>query len=111
VPSTRSFRAWMQDQGTPRANIALFMLVAVLGGFAFQIPVVASPTGSFNAIVALFAVALIMVTTARAEPPRVSASRPSASNRRGVRRQGKPATSACGGSGSHLVILDLTERT
>ena len=31
--------AWMQDQNTPRATIALFMLVAVLGGFAFQIPV------------------------------------------------------------------------
>ena len=31
--------AWMQDQGTPQATIALFMLVAVLGGFAFQIPV------------------------------------------------------------------------
>jgi len=31
--------AWMQDQGTSRATIALFMLVAVLGGFAFQIPV------------------------------------------------------------------------
>jgi MFS family permease len=31
--------AWMQDQGTPRNTIALFMLVAVLGGFAFQIPV------------------------------------------------------------------------
>jgi MFS family permease len=31
--------AWMQDQGTPRGTIALFMLVAVLGGFAFQIPV------------------------------------------------------------------------
>jgi MFS family permease len=31
--------AWMQDQGTARATIALFMLVAVLGGFAFQIPV------------------------------------------------------------------------
>ena len=31
--------AWMQDQDTPRATIALFMLVAVLGGFAFQIPV------------------------------------------------------------------------
>jgi MFS family permease len=31
--------AWMQDQGTPRTTIALFMLVAVLGGFAFQIPV------------------------------------------------------------------------
>jgi MFS family permease len=31
--------AWMQDQGTERATIALFMLVAVLGGFAFQIPV------------------------------------------------------------------------
>ena len=31
--------AWMQDQGTDRATIALFMLVAVLGGFAFQIPV------------------------------------------------------------------------
>ena len=31
--------AWMQDQGTARTTIALFMLVAVLGGFAFQIPV------------------------------------------------------------------------
>jgi MFS family permease len=31
--------AWMQDQGIARAVIALFMLVAVLGGFAFQIPV------------------------------------------------------------------------
>ena len=31
--------AWMQDQGAPQATIALFMLVAVLGGFAFQIPV------------------------------------------------------------------------
>jgi MFS family permease len=31
--------AWMQDQGTDRAIIALFMLVVVLGGFAFQIPV------------------------------------------------------------------------
>ena len=29
----------MQDQRTPRATIALFMLVAALGGFAFQIPV------------------------------------------------------------------------
>ena len=31
--------AWMQDQGTARSTIALFMLVAVLGGFIFQIPV------------------------------------------------------------------------
>jgi MFS family permease len=31
--------AWMQDQGTERTTIALFMPVAVLGGFAFQIPV------------------------------------------------------------------------
>ena len=31
--------AWMQDQGTARTTIALFMLVVVLGGFAFQIPV------------------------------------------------------------------------
>jgi MFS family permease len=31
--------AWMQARGTSRATIALFMLVAVLGGFAFQIPV------------------------------------------------------------------------
>lgn len=31
--------AWMQGQGTPRATIALFMLVAVLGGLAFQIPI------------------------------------------------------------------------
>jgi len=31
--------AWMQDQGVERPTIALFMLVAVLGGFVFQIPV------------------------------------------------------------------------
>jgi MFS family permease len=31
--------AWMQGEGTPQANIALFMLMAVLGGLAFQIPV------------------------------------------------------------------------
>ena len=31
--------AWMQDHGIARATIALFMLVAVLGGLAFQIPV------------------------------------------------------------------------
>ena len=31
--------AWMQGQGTARETIALFMLVAVLGGLAFQIPV------------------------------------------------------------------------
>jgi MFS family permease len=31
--------AWMQGQGTTRTTIALFMLVAVLGGFAFQVPV------------------------------------------------------------------------
>jgi predicted MFS family arabinose efflux permease len=31
--------AYMQDQGTTRQTIALFMLVAVLGGLAFQIPV------------------------------------------------------------------------
>jgi MFS family permease len=31
--------AWMQDQGIARETIALFMLVTVLGGFAFQIPV------------------------------------------------------------------------
>jgi MFS family permease len=31
--------AWMQDAGNARATIALFMLVAVLGGLAFQVPV------------------------------------------------------------------------
>jgi MFS family permease len=31
--------AWMQGRGITPASIALFMLVAVLGGFAFQIPV------------------------------------------------------------------------
>src|SRR4029450_1083340 len=31
--------AWMQDVGIERGRIALFMLVAVLGGFAFQIPI------------------------------------------------------------------------
>jgi MFS family permease len=31
--------AWMQDAGIARETIALFMLVAVLGGFAFQVPV------------------------------------------------------------------------
>lgn len=31
--------AWMQGEGLERATIALFMLVAVLGGLAFQVPV------------------------------------------------------------------------
>ena len=31
--------AWMQDRGIPRTTIALFMLVTVLGGLAFQVPV------------------------------------------------------------------------
>ena len=31
--------AWMQDKGIERANIALFMLCAVLGGLVFQVPV------------------------------------------------------------------------
>src|SRR5215469_4384769 len=31
--------AWMQEVGTTRATIALFMLAAVLGGLAFQVPV------------------------------------------------------------------------
>ena len=31
--------AWMQGEGDPPTTIALFMLVAVLGGLAFQIPV------------------------------------------------------------------------
>jgi len=31
--------AWMQDEGLARETIALFMLIAVLGGLAFQIPV------------------------------------------------------------------------
>jgi MFS family permease len=31
--------AWMQDYGNERETIALFMLVAVLGGLAFQVPV------------------------------------------------------------------------
>jgi MFS family permease len=31
--------AWMQDAGIARTTIALFMLVAVLGGLAFQVPV------------------------------------------------------------------------
>jgi len=31
--------AWMQDNGIERETIALFMLVAVVGGLAFQVPV------------------------------------------------------------------------
>jgi MFS family permease len=31
--------AWMEDQGIDRETIALFMLAAVLGGLAFQVPV------------------------------------------------------------------------
>ncbi len=31
--------AWMQDKGVERTTIALFMLVAVLGGLAFQVPI------------------------------------------------------------------------
>jgi hypothetical protein len=50
---------------------------------------------SFNAIVALFAVALIMVTAARAEPPRVGASDGVAGAGRGGRDRG------CRGGDSH----------
>jgi len=38
--------AWMQDRGIPRMTIALFMLVTVLGGLAFQVPVGRLPTAS-----------------------------------------------------------------
>jgi hypothetical protein len=31
--------AWLQDEGIERDTIAIFMLVAVLGGLAFQVPV------------------------------------------------------------------------
>ena len=31
--------AWMQDEGIARETIAIFMLVAVLGGLAFQVPI------------------------------------------------------------------------
>ncbi len=31
--------AWMQDEGIARETIATFMLVAVLGGLAFQVPI------------------------------------------------------------------------
>jgi MFS family permease len=31
--------AWLQDEGAGQSTIALFMLVAVLGGLAFQVPV------------------------------------------------------------------------
>ena len=31
--------AWMQDEGISRETIAIFMLAAVLGGLAFQIPI------------------------------------------------------------------------
>jgi MFS family permease len=31
--------AWMQDKGIERTTIALFMLVAVVGGLAFQVPI------------------------------------------------------------------------
>jgi MFS family permease len=31
--------AWMQDKGSERSTIGLFMLAAVLGGLAFQVPV------------------------------------------------------------------------
>jgi hypothetical protein len=31
--------AWMQDEGIARETIATFMLIAVLGGLAFQVPI------------------------------------------------------------------------
>jgi hypothetical protein len=31
--------AWMQDEGIARETIAMSMLVAVLGGLAFQVPI------------------------------------------------------------------------
>jgi hypothetical protein len=64
---------------------------------------------SFNAIVALFAVALITVTAARAEPPRVGASdveepvssEPVSEPRRRSRRPGNRAANARRGWGSY----------
>ena len=68
--------AWMQGQSTPRATIALFMLVAVLGGLAFQIPV-GRLSDRFDRRIVLaflsvgFAVtALVMVLLPRT-PPRI----------------------------------------
>jgi len=44
--SSRSFRSWMQDEGIARETIATSMLVAVLGGLAFQVRSAGSRTAS-----------------------------------------------------------------
>jgi MFS family permease len=49
--------AWMQDEGVQRSTIALFMLAAVLGGLAFQIPV-GSLSDRFDRRLVLVALAL-----------------------------------------------------
>jgi MFS family permease len=66
--------AWMQDEGVALDTIAIFMLVAVLGGLAFQIPV-GRLSDRFDRLIVLaalslgFAVAAIaLVTLPRSQP-------------------------------------------
>jgi len=55
--------AWMQGEGIERATIALFMLVAVLGGLAFQVPV-GRLSDRFDRLVVLSALSLGFAATA-----------------------------------------------
>jgi MFS family permease len=55
--------AWMQDEGIERETIALFMLVAVLGGLAFQVPV-GRLSDRFDRRIVLAALALGFAATA-----------------------------------------------
>ena len=55
--------AWMQDEGIQRSTIALFMLAAVLGGLAFQIPI-GSLSDRFDRRLVLVGLALGFACTA-----------------------------------------------
>ncbi len=55
--------AWMQGEGIERATIALVMLVAVLGGLAFQIPV-GRMSDRFDRRIVLMALGFGVTTTA-----------------------------------------------
>jgi len=57
--------AWMQDRGIQQTTIALFMLMTVLGGFAFQVPV-GGASDRFDRRVVLAALGLVFAVAAYA---------------------------------------------
>ncbi len=57
--------AWMQDEGIERTTIALAMLVAVLGGLAFQVPV-GRLSDRFDRRIVLAALGIALAATATA---------------------------------------------